>query len=127
MLCYCSSTYLLLLCYCSATPATPTAVTAVVLLCFGPYQQFVEDVGGSTLDEVSEITAAVSTVMGRLDTDSEQGIGFDEFMCVGSVFLISILYVFVFFPFFVVCFLLVFCLCLFLAPLIFLLYVRYER
>ena len=42
-----------------------------------------EDVGGSTLDEYAEITAAVSTVMGRLDTDSEEGIGMDEFMCVG--------------------------------------------
>lgn len=41
-------------------------------------RQFVEEVGGVTLDDHSEIWGGVSTVMGRLDTDSEEGIGLAE-------------------------------------------------
>lgn len=37
-----------------------------------------EEVGGSTLDDISEISGGVSSVMGRLDTDSEEGIGLIE-------------------------------------------------
>ncbi|CAN0033008.1 unnamed protein product [Pylaiella littoralis] len=41
-------------------------------------REFVGYVGGSTLDDSSEILGGVSRVMGRLDTDSEEGIGLKE-------------------------------------------------
>lgn len=41
--------------------------------------QFVEDVGGSTLDDHSEMLGGVSAVMEQLDTDSVKGIGPEEF------------------------------------------------
>ncbi|CAM9459615.1 unnamed protein product, partial [Sphacelaria rigidula] len=41
-------------------------------------REFVIDVGGSTLDDTSEIWGGVSRVMGRLDTDSDEGIGLKE-------------------------------------------------
>lgn len=44
-------------------------------------RQFVGYVGGSTLDDNSEILGGVSSVMGRLDTDSEEGIGLKELRC----------------------------------------------
>lgn len=44
-------------------------------------REFVIDVGGSTLDDTSEIWGGVSRVMGRLDTDSDEGIGLKELRC----------------------------------------------
>ncbi|CAN0327251.1 unnamed protein product, partial [Ectocarpus fasciculatus] len=41
-------------------------------------REFVGYVGGSSLDDNSEILGGVSTVMGRLDTDSDKGIGLKE-------------------------------------------------
>lgn len=41
-------------------------------------RQFVEDVGGTNLDDTSEILGGVKSVMGRLDTDSDDGIGLKE-------------------------------------------------
>eukprot|EP00752_Nemacystus_decipiens_P015601 g13924.t1 len=41
-------------------------------------REFVGYVGGSTLDDNSEILGGVSSVMGHLDTDSEEGIGLKE-------------------------------------------------
>lgn len=50
-------------------------------------RQFVGYVGGSTLDDNLEILGGVSSVMGRLDTDSEEGIGLKELRCRCVVFL----------------------------------------
>ena len=52
-----------------------------VFVCLLLCRQFVGYVGGSTLDDNSEILGGVSSVMGRLDTDSEEGIGLKELRC----------------------------------------------